>query len=209
MAFLACCTVMSFIWFLVIELERELAEQAHTDALTGALNRRAMEETALRETSRSVRYGNPLCMIVLDIDHFKHINDTRGHAAGDAVLKALVAQVRSILRTNDVIARTGGEEFTILLPDTTSATGLIAAERVRCAIEALEMTFDSRPIRFTVSAGVAQLDPGHGGWESMMHRADSAMYEAKAKGRNAVHSEAISVGPNTAPSVFLECPATS
>ena len=189
MAFLACCMVMCFIWFLVAELERELAEQARTDSLTGALNRRAMEEVALRETSRSIRNGNPLCMIVLDIDHFKRINDTHGHAAGDRVLKALVQQVRVTLRGSDLMARTGGEEFTILLPDTPAATGVVAAERLRRAIEALEVPFDVKSIRFTVSAGVAQFDPGQGDWENMMRRADSAMYDAKERGRNAVSAD--------------------
>lgn len=189
MAFLACCMFMCFIWFLVIELERKLAEQARTDSLTGALNRRAMAEAALRETSRAIRHGNPLCMVVLDVDHFKHINDTWGHAAGDCVLKALVEQVYSMLRVNDLIARTGGEEFTILLPDTPAATGLVAAERVRRAIEAMEVVFDSEPIRFTVSAGVAQFDPKQGSWESMMRRADSAMYTAKELGRNSVRPD--------------------
>jgi diguanylate cyclase (GGDEF)-like protein len=178
--------VMCYLWYLVTELGRELAEQARTDSLTGALNRRAMEEAALRETARSIRHGNPLCMIVLDVDHFKHLNDTRGHAAGDRALQALVQQVKTMLRANDLIARTGGEEFTVLLPDTSTAAGTQAAERVRQAIEALEIPFDDEPIRFTVSAGVAQLDPSRGSWEVMMRRADSAMYLAKEHGRNSV-----------------------
>ena len=92
-----------------------------------------------------------------------------------------------MLRTNDLLARTGGEEFTILLPDTPAATGLIAAERVRQTVEALEITFEADvPVRFTISAGVAELDPSIGGWESMMRRADAAMYEAKQHGRNSV-----------------------
>jgi diguanylate cyclase (GGDEF)-like protein len=186
MALLATCMVMCFLWFLVVELERELAEQARTDSLTSALNRRAMEEAALRETSRSIRHGYPLCMIVLDIDHFKRLNDTRGHAAGDRALQALVESIRPMLRANDLLARTGGEEFTVLLPDTSAETGVIAAERIRRAIESLEIPFEGTPIRITVSAGVAQLDPSQGGWETMMRRADSAMYEAKERGRNAV-----------------------
>jgi diguanylate cyclase (GGDEF)-like protein len=185
-AFFATCMVMCYLWYLVTELGRELAEQARTDSLTGALNRRAMEEAALRETARSIRHGNPLCMIVLDVDHFKHLNDTRGHAAGDRALQALVQQVKTMLRANDLIARTGGEEFTVLLPDTSTAAGTQAAERVRQAIEALEIPFDDEPIRFTVSAGVAQLDPSRGSWEVMMRRADSAMYLAKEHGRNSV-----------------------
>jgi diguanylate cyclase (GGDEF)-like protein len=187
MAFLATCLVMCVLWFVVTELSKELAEQARTDPLTGALNRRAMEESALRETTRSIRYGHLPCMIVLDIDHFKHLNDTRGHAAGDAALQALVNQIKPMMRVNDVLARTGGEEFTILLPNTTASAGIMAAERVRQTVEALEVPFfEDEPIRFTISAGVAQLDPAQGGWEGMMRRADAAMYEAKESGRNSV-----------------------
>jgi diguanylate cyclase (GGDEF)-like protein len=186
LAFLATCLVMCDLWYLVTELGRVLAEQARTDSLTGALNRRAMEEIALRETSRSIRHGHPLCMIVIDVDHFKHLNDTRGHAAGDCALQALVRHVKIMLRKNDQIARTGGEEFTVLLPDTSVSAGILAAERVRQAIESLELTFENEPLRFTVSAGVAQFDPEQGSWENMMRRADSAMYEAKEHGRNFV-----------------------
>jgi diguanylate cyclase (GGDEF)-like protein len=186
MALLATCMVMCVLWFLVTELSKELAEQARTDPLTGALNRRAMEEAALRETTRSIRYGHLPCMIVLDIDHFKLLNDSRGHAAGDAALQALVQQIKPMMRVNDVLARTGGEEFTILLPNTTASAGVAAAERVRQTIEALEVPFEDEPIRFTISAGVAQLDPAQGGWEGMMRRADAAMYEAKENGRNSV-----------------------
>ena len=192
MAFLASCMVMCVLWFLVTELSKELAEQARTDPLTGAMNRRAMEDTALRETTRSIRYGHLPCMIVLDIDDFKQINDTRGHAAGDAVLQALVNQIKPMMRVNDVLARTGGEEFTILLPNTTASAGIVAAERVRQAVEALEVPFEDEPIRFTISAGVAQLDPAQGGWEGMMRRADAAMYEAKENGRNSVRPKALS-----------------
>jgi diguanylate cyclase (GGDEF)-like protein len=186
LAFLATCLVMCDLWYLVTELGRELAEQARTDSLTGALNRRAIEEIALRETARSIRHGHPLCMVVLDVDHFKHLNDTRGHAAGDFALQALVQRVKSMLRKNDQIARTGGEEFTILLPDTSASAGVLAADRLRQAIEELEPTYENAPLRFTVSAGVAQFDAQQGSWETMMRRADSAMYEAKEHGRNAV-----------------------
>jgi diguanylate cyclase (GGDEF)-like protein len=185
MAFLATFMVMCAIWFLVTELQRELAVQARTDALTGALNRRAMEEAALRETARCIRFGYPLCMIMIDIDNFKRLNDTRGHLAGDHVLQALVHKVKSMLRVQDLLARTGGEEFAILLPDTPASSGVIAAERIRQAIEALEVPFESGPIRFTISAGVAQLDPACG-FEGMMQLADEAMYDAKEHGRNLV-----------------------
>jgi len=189
MFFLSTFMVMCELWFLVTELQRELAEQARTDALTGALNRRALEEAALREASRSIRHGNVLCMIVLDVDEFKLINDTRGHGAGDAVLRALVAQAKSILRLQDLIARTGGEEFTILLPDTTVSAGVEAAERLRQAIEKLEVPYETLPIKFTVSLGVAQFNAAQGDWEVMMRRADLAMYEAKELGRNKVAAQ--------------------
>jgi diguanylate cyclase (GGDEF)-like protein len=196
--------VMCYLWYLVTELSRELAEQASTDSLTGALNRRAMEEAALRETARSIRYGRPLCMIVLDVDHFKELNDARGHAAGDRALQELVSKTKSMLRANDLLARTGGEEFTIMLPDTAAATGVVAAERVRQAVEALVIPFEDEPIRFTVSAGVAQLDPAEGGWENMMRRADSAMYEAKEHGRNAVYPDVKETEQAAVDDLFLD-----
>ena len=184
-AFLATFMVMCQLWFLVTELQSELAEQARTDPLTGAMNRRAMEEAALRETSRSIRFGHKLSMIVLDIDRFKDLNDTRGHAAGDCALQSLVCRIRAVLRRQDLLARTGGEEFAILLPDTGELAAVAAAERVRRAVEALEVPFEGGPISLTICAGVAQLDPARG-WEKMMQTADAAMYEAKKHGRNLI-----------------------
>jgi diguanylate cyclase (GGDEF)-like protein len=186
MAFFATFMVMCDLWFLVTELQRELAVQACTDPLTGALNRRAMEEAAQRETARSIRHDHPLSMIVIDIDNFKYLNDTRGHAAGDCALRALVCRIKATLRNQDLIARTGGEEFAILLPDTPASTGVAVAERVCRAIEDLEVSSETGPIQITVSAGVAQLDAECGGWEGLMRRADAAMYDAKKNGRNSV-----------------------
>jgi len=186
MAILATSMVMCYLWFLVTELGRELTEQARTDPLTGALNRRALEEAVLRETARSLRHGHPLCMIMFDIDNLKRLNDTRGHAAGDCMLRTLARQVKTMIRVHDVFARTGGDEFIILLPDTPASTGLVAAERVRQALETLEIPFETGPIKLTISAGVAQFDQAHGGLEGMMQRADAATYKAKAHGRNFV-----------------------
>jgi diguanylate cyclase (GGDEF)-like protein len=184
-AFLAACVAMCEMWFLVTELQGELAQRARTDPLTGALNRRSMEEIALRETARSQRYGNALSMIMVDIDNFKHLNDTRGHAAGDCALQLLVRRLLCLLRQQDSLARMGGEEFAILLPDTTCEAALVTAERVRRMVEELEVPFETDSVRMTVCAGVAQLDVALG-WEEMMRRADSAMYEAKRRGRNLV-----------------------
>ena len=194
MAFLATFMVMCDIWFLVTELDRQLAEQARTDPLTGALNRRALEEAALRESARSMRHGAPLCMIMLDIDHFKRLNDQYGHAAGDRVLQELVVQVRGALRVQDLLARSGGEEFVVLMPDTSAQDGLVVAERVRKLIEKLEVPFAGKTIHFTVCAGLAQLQHGRSGWEEMMRRADLAMYKAKERGRNLVEAEAPEIG---------------
>jgi diguanylate cyclase (GGDEF)-like protein len=190
MAFLATVMVMCDLWFLVTELERELVEQARTDPLTGAMNRRAMEEAALREVSRSVRHGSPLSAIMIDIDHFKRLNDARGHAAGDRALRGLVCLVKTMLRSQDLFARVGGEEFTILLPDTPLSACTLTAERVRSAIEALETSCETGSIKFTVSVGVAQFDPVCADWEEMIRRADAAMYRAKEHGGNSVSVEA-------------------
>jgi diguanylate cyclase (GGDEF)-like protein len=188
MAFLATFMSMSFLWFLVAELGRVLAEQARTDPLTGILNRRAMEELALRETARSIRHGHPLCIIMIDVDDFKHLNDTRGHAAGDSMLQAMVDEVKNMLRASDLFARTGGDEFAILLPDTPPSAGLQIAERIRHAIETIEVPFESGLLQITISAGVTQLGSPVDGWESMTRRADAAMYAAKQRGRNQVAS---------------------
>jgi diguanylate cyclase (GGDEF)-like protein len=191
MAILATSMVMCYLWFLVTELGRELTEQARTDPLTGALNRRALEEAALRETARSLRHGHPLCMIMFDIDNLKRLNDIRGHAAGDCAIRTLARQVKTMLRSQDVFARTGGDEFIILLPDTLASTGLVAAERVRQSLEMLEIPFETGPIKLTVSAGVAQFDLAHGGMAGMMRRADAATYKAKEHGRNSVVAQSL------------------
>jgi len=184
-ALFAACMATCEMWFLVTELQGELARWARTDPLTGAFNRRSMEAAALRETARCQRYGNTLSIIVVDIDNFKHLNDTRGHAAGDCALQALVRRLNCMLRQQDSLARMGGEEFAILLPDTSGSAALSIAERVRQSLADLEVPFETGPVRMTVCAGVAELNPACG-WEEMMRRADSAMYAAKRHGRNRV-----------------------
>jgi len=181
--FLAACMVTCEMWFMVTELQVELGRRARTDPLTGALNWRSMEEVALRETARCLRYGNALSVVVVDIDNFKHLNDTRGHAAGDSALEALVHRLNGMLREQDSLARMGGDEFAILLPHTSGSAALTIAERLRVAVADLEIPFATGPVRMTVSAGVAQSDPACG-WEEMMRRADDAMYTAKRRGRN-------------------------
>jgi diguanylate cyclase (GGDEF)-like protein len=186
MFFLITLMVMCYLWFLFTELQSELTELALTDPLTGAMNRRALEDAAQREAARSMRAGHLFSMIMLDIDNFKHVNDTSGHAAGDRVLQAIVREIKNILRIHDLIARTGGEEFTLLLPDTAGSEALVVAERVRKTIEALEEPFEGSILKITLSLGVSQFDMTNGGWEGMMRRADLAMYDAKEHGRNLV-----------------------
>jgi diguanylate cyclase (GGDEF)-like protein len=189
-AMIAAAMVMCELWLLTTELERELVEQARTDPLTGALNRRAMERFALTESSRCLGEHQPFSMILFDIDNFKYLNDTRGHAAGDTALRQLVQTMRSTLRRDDIVARTGGEEFAILLPNAGADVGVRVAERIRLAVEQMEVRFETGPFRITVSGGVAQLDPEIG-FEGMMRGADAAMYSAKEHGRNKIELQQV------------------
>jgi diguanylate cyclase (GGDEF)-like protein len=187
-AFFAACMAMCEMWFLMTELHGELDRRARIDLLTGALNRSSMQEAAIREIKRSRRYGNSLSVIIIDIDNFKQLNDTRGHAAGDCALRALVDWLHGILRQQDSLARIGGDEFAILLQDTSGSAALKTAERVRQAVADLEIEFETGPIRMTICAGVAQVKPERG-WEDMMRRADAALFVAKRLGRNRVAAE--------------------
>jgi diguanylate cyclase (GGDEF)-like protein/PAS domain S-box-containing protein len=167
------------------ELEERLRTQAITDGLTGAFNRRHFFELGESELERAERYGRSTSLAMLDIDHFKTINDELGHAAGDAALRALVLVLRKELRNADVIARIGGEEFALLFPETPLAAASATAERVRRTIA--ERRFEGLPAdgRLTVSAGVAQRRPRES-LGDFLKRADQAMYQAKSGGRNRV-----------------------
>jgi diguanylate cyclase (GGDEF)-like protein len=149
-----------------------LARQARTDELTALPNRRAWDEAVERELSRAQRTGLPLCLALLDLDHFKAYNDTFGHQAGDTHLRRTAAAWRRELRTVDVLARYGGEEFGILLPDTPLSEASDAIDRVRAAT----------PHEQTASAGVVQWD-GHESADALLARADAALYRAKRAGR--------------------------
>lgn len=185
------CLVACFVWLFVAELHGNLARLAHTDALTGVLNRRALEMEADRELARSARSGSPLAVLMLDIDHFKKLNDAFGHAAGDGALCSLVNLVKQELRNTDVVARFGGEEFIALLPDTDLAGAQETAERLRQAIHSLRTPYEHAMLQFTVSIGVAQAYPDDTRWEMLLHRADKALYEAKAAGRNRVATQLV------------------
>ncbi|NEX19780.1 diguanylate cyclase [Thiorhodococcus mannitoliphagus] len=162
----------------------ELSQLATTDALTGAWNRRRLEEAAANEMQRLKRYGQPLSLIAIDIDFFKKVNDVHGHAAGDQVLIGLVAVVRSMLRPTDSLARWGGEEFIVLTPCETLESAALIAERLR---EQIAKTVFPAVDTITVSLGVAQCLPQEC-WEQWFARADAALYRAKAGGRNQIQT---------------------
>ena len=157
---------------------------ADHDFLTGAWSRRAFFDLARREQARAGRHGVPLSLLLFDVDHFKRINDTHGHAAGDSVLVEIVERTNAVIRTVDVCARLGGEEFAVLLPDTASPLALPVAERLRAALDRRPATAGAH-VAYTVSIGVVTLQQGET-IEQMLSRADAALYAAKGAGRNRV-----------------------
>lgn len=169
-------------------LEQALAEASamvRSDQLTGALNRRGMEEAFERELSRVSRLGSPLSVALLDIDHFKRINDSLGHQAGDRALAHLAQVVRQLLRPTDSLARYGGEEFLILLPNTAAEEAEKVMQRVQRELTRQFFLHDNQRVLITFSAGVVELAPGEDR-DSVIARADAAMYRAKTSGRNRV-----------------------
>ncbi len=169
------------------ELEWRLAQEARTDALTGCVNRRHFLELADQELARICRYGGDLSVLMLDLDHFKAVNDQYGHHAGDLALRALAEVCRCTLRQEDVVGRIGGEEFAVLLPATGREKSLEVAERLRRAVAAAEVDLEGRPApRVTVSIGAATVELGESQVEMALARADKALYRAKSAGRNRV-----------------------
>jgi diguanylate cyclase (GGDEF)-like protein len=165
-----------------LAVNRELATR---DELTGLVNRRAMQDLMALEQRRALRTGRPLMLAQLDIDHFKPINDTHGHATGDRALQAFAGTVRACVRDTDVLARWGGEEFVLMLAETTPEDARDLLERVRHEVEAVAIPHASGVLRLTVSAGLAQHRPDDS-IDHTLERADQALYTAKALGRNRV-----------------------
>ena len=158
---------------------------ASTDYLTGIANRRHFHDIALRELARVAGGGGAASLIMFDLDHFKQINDRFGHGVGDGVINCVVKAVLETVRPMDLFGRFGGEEFLILLPDTSRAIALEVAERVRKKVEDMRCEHDGRSIYVTVSVGVAEWN-GNADLETLIRRADHALYQAKALGRNRV-----------------------
>ncbi|HEX9619401.1 MAG TPA: diguanylate cyclase [Polyangiaceae bacterium] len=178
----------------IIELQRELVHarealrvEALQDALTGLLNRRAMMQALTSEVARAARTQMHLCVFSVDLDHFKHINDTWGHAAGDAVLREAAQRMRSGIRAYDTLGRTGGEEFMVLVPDCDVRLGAIVAERVRRLVADGPVAYGAERIPVTCSVGVAgtDLSPRTDN-DALVRASDAALYRAKRAGRDRV-----------------------
>lgn len=167
-------------------MEEELQRLATIDFLTGLLNRRQFFSLGNQEIKKAGRYGRPLSLIIYDVDHFKQVNDTFGHQAGDIVLREMSKAVHAQLRETDIAGRVGGEEFGIILPETATSEALILAERVRTAIESLAIDSGEAVLRITASFGVAGLVVEDKSLDQIFSRADEALYEAKKAGRNRV-----------------------
>ncbi len=173
---------------------QELTAQAETDPLTGLLNRRGFEDRGITELHRAQRYGTPVSVLVGDIDHFKQVNDSRGHAVGDEALRVVAERWQEVLRDVDVCARLGGEEFAALLPHTSLSEALVVAERIRERVRsspiASDPAQDAGAFTITISLGVAELQ-GDPDLDALLARADDALYQAKRNGRDRVVGDLI------------------
>ena len=170
-------------------LEAELQHQATTDGLTGIVNRRRFMELAENELVRALRLNRALCIALIDIDHFKQINDSYGHAVGDQALLAWTRICQKNIRVIDLLGRWGGDEFVLLLPETTSAQAQIVTQRVCDALDAEPIDLGDKLVAITISSGIASLAGATDTLDHLLERADRALYQAKAAGRNRVMVE--------------------
>lgn len=165
---------------------RELYDAAVHDHLTGLYNRRFFEQRLLAEVAYAARHHAALSLIMFDVDRFKQVNDTQGHAAGDFALKAIASVLQRGVRTEDVVARYGGEELAVVARGSGLDGAVALGERLRMRVEELSLEHENRSLRVTVSAGVATLADSHGGARDLIRAADAALFEAKERGRNRV-----------------------
>ena len=168
------------------QLEEKLKELATTDGLTRIFNRRHFIELANREFDRAKRYDTALVMLMIDVDHFKLVNDTYGHDIGDEALILLADTVKRLLRKVDIFGRIGGEEFAVLLPDTDLNGAIITAERLKQAIQESCVETNKGPVRISISIGVTLVTDSHDTMGDVVRATDAALYRAKEKGRNRV-----------------------
>ena len=175
------------------EGNERLTELAATDDLTGLLARRFLESHLRGLVAGASRHGRPLSVVLIDLDNFKEINDTHGHAVGDFVLRTVVERIRSRVRKEDLLGRWGGDELLLVLPDVDLDGAIAAAEALRDGIATTGVTVDGEPANVTISAGAAAWRDAESAAE-LVERADLAMYEAKAAGRDRVHRAAVASG---------------
>jgi diguanylate cyclase (GGDEF)-like protein len=182
---LQCGIMVAYVWITMALVRQDLEVQASTDALTGLLNRRAIEMIAARELELSRKRGSQVCALAVDLDGFKRINDMHGHHCGDAVLVAVSGCLRTALRDQDQLARVGGDEFMVILPETNLEIAMSIAEQVRFDVAALEIPYSGKDLRITASVGFAELnDSSATGWDHLMMRCDQALYMVKRTGGN-------------------------
>jgi diguanylate cyclase (GGDEF)-like protein len=193
----AGCVVLGLLlmrWLPSAIMEHEASEQraddletlAAIDGLTGLYNRRHFQILSLAEWARFQRYLRPLSVLIIDVDHFKAVNDRFGHDVGDSALKIIANACNSAKRDSDIAARIGGEEFALLLPETNEAAALIVAERLREMVRECSPTLLTEKLKLTVSIGIATATPSMSGISSLMKRGDDALYEAKRSGRDRI-----------------------
>jgi diguanylate cyclase (GGDEF)-like protein len=170
----------------IVVYTTEITRLATTDPLTELPNRRGFLERCEAERIRAQRHGRPLCLMMLDADRFKQINDTYGHEAGDEILRSMAATFQKVLRASDFAGRLGGEEFAVLAPETDLPGGTLLAERLRAEVASQTVIFQGQKIKITVSIGVARVPGDAKGIDRALHDADLLMYRAKQAGRNCV-----------------------
>jgi diguanylate cyclase len=197
--FVANLAQMSLSCSLVLMINYRLADDlvalAATDSLTGLLNRRSLDQAALRMSAHARRSGRPLAVLMIDVDHFKRINDEHGHPAGDEVLRWLATLMQSAIRSEDYLARIGGEEFCILLPASHEADAAALGERIRSEFSQLTVPWAGASLRCTLSVGVADSLAAGTDLAGLLAAGDNALYRAKREGRNRV--ALFSVGPSS------------
>lgn len=177
---------MALVLVLFREKQVELSDLAERDPLTGLFNRLSLESIAQREMERALDQGTPLSLLLIDLDHFKAINDRFGHQAGDRVLCRAAALIEQVIRDSDFAFRYGGEEFMVLLPGADSAQAERVAERLRVEMDCSDVRLGGAPVKLRASFGVLQCEPGCMSWDQCIGLVDAALYEAKRGGRNRV-----------------------
>ncbi len=167
-------------------LNQQLRQQALTDPLTGLFNRRHVFACIDRELRRYLRYAEAFSIILIDADHFKHVNDNYGHSTGDATLRLIARVCQSSVRETDIVGRFGGEEFIILLPHTKAAAAAVVAERIRCDMRTVSQDLLDGAVLVTLSLGITEVAPDTASFDKLLATADKALYAAKAAGRDRV-----------------------